>query len=162
MAVGRDASACLLPPAALPAATAEHLVSVRHDAQVDHFVGRLHVGPRRLELAASSLMGMPLFSIRFDGQAVRFEPKTMRLPANLVVLVLEAALADPARLQPRLHGLTLKVTRSDGMEIRTLTEHGHLVARIQRSASPLPQARLVIDLAPIHTVLRLDPLPEAR
>ncbi len=158
VAVGPHGAACLLPPAALPATDANHLVSVRHDGRTRHFVGRLHVDDKVLELAASSLLGMPLFTIRFDGKSVHASPERKELPADLVAVVLEAALADPARLRPRLTGLRLAVHDTGSGQTRTLTERGRTVARIERSDGPLAQARLVIHIDPVDTVLTLTPL----
>lgn len=158
VAVGPRGSMCLLPPAALPATNVDHLVSVRHGDRTRQFVGRLHIDNRRLELAASSLFGIPLFTISFDGETVRAVPMQKGLPANLVVVVLETALADPARLRPHLTGLTLDVSHSNAGQTRILSENGREVARIERSNGPLAKAHMTIHILPAHTTLTLTPL----
>lgn len=156
--IGPFGQACPLPPAALPAADARHIVSVTHAGDRQTFMGRLQIDANTLRLAGFSLFGTHLFTITYDGHDIVSQPQRPELHADLIVVMLEAALADPAALRPRLHGLTLKVSRTGKGETRDLLEHGHLVAHIERSKGPLAEARVVMHIVPADTVLVLRPI----
>lgn len=160
--IGPWGAACLLPPSALPAVQAEHIVSVEHDATKDTFLGRLGIDDQTMRLAAASLFGTHLFTLRWDGEQVAMDPPREGMHPDLIVAMLQVAVADPERLRPRLHGLDLTVQpTAGGGEVRELHEHGRLVARIRKSAAPLDRATLSIDIPPVDMHLRLEPM-EAR
>lgn len=157
--IGPYGAACLLPPSALPEVQAQHVVSIEHDGRKDTFLGRLGIDHEQLRLAGASLFGTHLFSIRWDGTSVSMQPPREAMHPDLVVAMLQAAIADPDILRPRLHGITLSVRQVDGGgEVRELHEHGHLVARVQKDAGPLAAARLVIEMPPAHMRLVLEPV----
>ncbi len=157
--IGPFGGACLLPPAALPAVRASHIVNIVHEEQKDTFLGQLRVDHQTMRLAASSLFGTHLFTIDWDGHRVSVQPPREGLRPKLITAMLEAAIADPARLRPQLHGIELAVSKhADGSEVRELREHGRLVARIQRSSGGLDQAYLSIDIAPAKLHLELKPM----
>lgn len=156
--IGPAGAFCPLPPSALPAVTANHLVTVTHEGEEHTFLGRLHVDDKALRLAGSSLFGTHLFTITWDGRTIGSEPPEPKMHPDLIVAMLEASLADPARLRPRLHGMELTVEQKDGAEIRELHEHGHLVAHIERRGASLAEADLSIHLPPAHLTLVLKPL----
>ncbi len=159
--IGPAGAFCPLPPAALPAVTASHLVTVTHGDETQTFLGRLRIDGETLRLAGASLFGTHLFTITWDGRAVASEPPEPAMHPELVVAMLQVALADPAQLRPRLHGMQLVLGREGDRAIRELHEHGHLVARIERRGTPLAKATLSIRIPPAHLALHLEPLQGA-
>lgn len=159
--VGRNGQVCLLPPAALPAVNAVHLVSIRREGHDDSFMGRLQIDAHALRLAGFSLFGTNLFNIEYDGHRITSQPDSDTLHADTLVVMLELALADPAALQSRLHGLTLETRRTDHAEVRELFERGHLIAHIERSDGPIASAHLKIEIPPIKLSVQMTPLGEA-
>lgn len=162
MKIGPVGAFCPLPPSALPAVQASHLVTVTQADQKHTFLGRLGIDSQALRLAGASLFGTHLFTITWDGHAVTSQPPEPKMHPQLVVAMLEIALADPAMLRPRLHGMELTVNQTGDTDIRELHEHGHLVARIERRGTPLTAAHLVIHIPPAHLTLRLQPLQGAK
>lgn len=159
--IGPAGAACLLPPAALPAVQAQHIVTVNHDGKQDTFLGNLSIDHNALRLAGASLFGTHLFTITWDGATIVAEPANAKLRPELVVAMLEVALADPEMLRPHLYGLTLKLGHdADGSGFRELFEHGHLVARIAIGTGPLAKAHLRINVPPAHLTLSLAPLTD--
>lgn len=159
--IGPAGAICLLPPAALPAVQAQHVVRVGHDGKQETFLGRLSIDASALRLAGASLFGTHLFTISWDGASINATPANAKLRPDLVLAMLETALADPALLRPQLYGLTLKQGRgADGGEFRELHEHGHLVTRIEISGTPLAKAHLRISVPPAHLTLDLVPMSE--
>ncbi|HET7370356.1 MAG TPA: DUF3261 domain-containing protein [Gammaproteobacteria bacterium] len=156
--VGPWGQVCPLPPAALPAVDANHIITVTRDGNSQTFLGRLHIGPDALRLAGFSLFGTHLFTISYDGGAVTALPPDIDLHPELVIAMLEAGLATPDEIRPRLHGLTLTVSRTADTEVRELHERGHLVARITRTGAPLAAARVDIEIPPAKLELRLTPV----
>jgi len=155
---GRSGQFCPLPPSALPAVDAGHLVSVTHDGKTDTFMGQLHIDAQALRLAGSSLFGTGLFLMQYDGKALSVQPDTPQLPADKLLVMLELALADPKDIGPRLHDLELNVSRKDGKEVRELAEHGHLIAHIEQDAAPLARRSLSIDIPPLGLTVQMKPL----
>ena len=155
---GRDGQVCLLPPAALPKLDAVHLVTVTRDGHPDSFMGQLHVDDQVLRLAGSSLFGTGLFTLSYDGHAMQAQPDDPQLHADTLVVMLELALADPAVLKPRLHGLDLTVSEAADGEVRDISEHGHAIVHIQRGKGPLPEAALNIDIPPLKISVSMQPL----
>lgn len=150
---------CPLPPAALPAVDAGHTVAITHDGERHTFLGRLQIDSDELRLAAFSLFGTHLFTIAYDGRDIVSRPQRQALHADLIVALLEVALADPKALRPRLHGLTLKIIEKENAEVRKLYERGRLAARIEKeTGEPLSAARLEIEIPPAKLTLRLKPL----
>lgn len=158
--VGRDGQLCLLPPSALPAVDASHVVTVTRAGKQDTFLGRLHIDARALRLAGFSLFGTNLFTLEYDGQTITHHPEQMSLHPELLVVMLEIALADPAALQSRLHHLTLTVNESGDMQTRELFESGHLIARIEETGRPLAAARIRIAIPPANLSVQLTPLAD--
>ena len=157
--IGPFGAACLLSPAALPALRASHVVTIVHEDKKDTFLGQLRVDRNAMRLAASSLFGTHLFTINWDGQTVSVQPPREGLRPKLIAVMLQAAIADPARLRPQLHGMELAVSHeADGSEVRELREQGRLVARIRRSHASLDRAHLTIDIAPAKLHLDLQPM----
>jgi len=156
--IGPAGAVCPLPPSALPKVEASHLVTVTHQGQSHTFLGRLGIDDKTLRLAGASLFGTHLFTITWDGQAVTSQPPEPNMHPKLMVAMLEVALADPAVLRSRLHGMTLTLERNNGVETRELVEHGHLVAHIERRGETLAAARLSIRIPPADLTLQLKPL----
>jgi hypothetical protein len=152
---GRSGQVCLLPPAALPQLDAVHLVSVTHQGRTDTFLGQLHIDPKALRLAGSSLFGTGLFTLSYDGQELRVEPETKDLPADKLVVMLELALVDPAQLRPRLHGLALTVQDIPKGQVREITESGRLITRVVRGNGPLKEADVSIDIPPLGLSVKM-------
>ncbi|HEX7341992.1 MAG TPA: DUF3261 domain-containing protein [Rhodanobacteraceae bacterium] len=161
VAIGPAGAVCPLPPAQLPALSARHVVTVTHAGQSHTFLGRLHIGRDALRLAGASLFGTHLFTLTWDGHAVSMQPIQSKLRPKLMLVMLEMALADPAALKPRLHGLVLKLSGTADDEVRALYEHGHLVARVERRGASLASAHVVMSIPPAKLVLRLAPLDGA-
>jgi hypothetical protein len=155
---GRSGQFCPLPPAALPAVDAGHLVSVTRDGHTDSFMGQLHIDAQALRLAGSSLFGTGLFLMQYDGQKLSVQPELPQLPADKLLVMLELALADPQDIGPRLHDLELNVSHVDGKEVRELAEHGHLIARVVRDDKPLSQTTLSIEIPPLNLTVTMRPL----
>lgn len=159
--IGPAGAACLLPPTALPALQAQHIVTVIHDGKRDTFLGRLSIDRNALRLAGASLFGTHLFTITWDGATIVAEPANAKLRPELILAMLEVAVAEPPLLRPQLHGLTLKLDHGgDGSESRELYEHGRLVARIEIRGAPLAEAHLRISVPPAHLELNLAPLTD--
>ena len=159
---GRDGQVCLLPPSALPKLDAVHLVTVTRDGQPQSFMGQLHIDDQGLKLAGSSLFGTGLFTLSYDGHTIEAQPDNPELHADTLVVMLELALADPAALKPRLHGLDLTVNETPQGEVRDLSEHGHAIVHILRGKGPLPEAPLSVDIPPLKISVTMQPLaPQA-
>ena len=155
---GRDGQVCLLPPAALPKLDAVHMVTVTRDGRPDSFMGQLHIDEKDLRLAGSSLFGTGLFTLSYDGRRIQAQPDDPDLHAGTLVVMLELALADPAALQPRLHGLELTVSETPQGEVRDVSEADHAIVHILRGKGPLPEAPLSIDIPPLKLSVSMQPL----
>jgi hypothetical protein len=157
---GRDGQVCLLRPASLPALDATHIVTVTRDGHPDTFLGQLHIDADVLRLAGSSLFGTGLFTLSYDGHVITSEPQDPDLHADALVVMLELALADPAVIKPRLHGLDMSVSNDAQGETRDISERGHLIVHIERSAGPMAQARLKIDIPPLKVSVDMKPMSQ--
>ncbi|HEX4300924.1 MAG TPA: DUF3261 domain-containing protein [Gammaproteobacteria bacterium] len=156
---GRDGQVCLLPPAALPKLDATHIVTVTRDGKPDSFLGQLHIDDQALRLAGSSLFGTDLFTLSYDGKTLKAEPDSPQLHADTLVVMLELALADPAEIKPRLHGLDMTVSSTATGEVRDISERGHPIVHIERSAGPLAQATLTMVIPPLQVSVTMRPVP---
>ena len=156
---GRDGQVCLLPPSALPKLDATHLVTVTREGQPNNFLGQLHIDDQVLRLAGSSLFGTGLFDVSYDGKTLKAEPDDPQLHADTLVVMLELALADPAEIKPRLHGLDMTVNSTGAGETRDISERGQPIVHIERSAGPLAQATLKIEIPPLQVSVKMDPMP---
>lgn len=156
--LGHAGQFCPLPPAQLPAASATHLVTIRHDGREDTFMGQLQIDTDTLRLAGSSLFGTSLFTIDYDGQRITQHPAQTPMHAELLVTMLELTLADPAALRERLHGLSLEVSDQDHTQTRELFERGHLIAHIERADAPLAEARVNITIPPAKLSVQMTPI----
>lgn len=156
--IGPVGAVCPLPPTALPAVQASHIVTITRGAEKQTFLGRLAIDSQALRLAGASLFGTHLFTITWDGHAIVSQPPEPKMRPDLVVAMLQLALADPAKMRPRLHRMVLKLARDGDSDVRELYEHGHLVARIERRGTPLATAHLFIQIPQAGLTLRLDPL----
>ncbi|HVC38107.1 MAG TPA: DUF3261 domain-containing protein [Gammaproteobacteria bacterium] len=157
--VGRSGRVCLLAPAALPAVRATHIVEIRRNGHEDTFLGQLQIDAHALRLAGTSLFGINLFTIVYDGHTIDSQPPQMKLHPGMLVVMLELTLADPAELENRLHNLTLKVHTSDHGQVRELFERGHLIARIERSDAALAAARINIEIPADKLSVQMTPIP---
>lgn len=158
---GRDGQLCLLPPAALPAVEGSHMVKVTHEGHEDAFMGLLHIDAHTLRLAGLTLFGTELFELSFDGRQVTSVPAGGELKPELLVVILELALADPAELQGRLHGLTLSVNSAAGVETRELHEGDRLIAHLERRGATLEDSDIRIDIPPAKVSVEISPLAGA-
>lgn len=158
MLIGRDGQVCLLAPAALPEVDARHLITVTRDGKKHTFMGVLRIDANFLRLAGFSLFGTSLFNISWNGHTLDVRPPQRDWHADTLVTMVELAIADPMRLRHRLHGLTLEVHHTDRGQVRKLFEHGHLRARIEKSAGPLARAHLRVDILPIDVSVRMKPI----
>jgi hypothetical protein len=156
---GRDGQVCLLPPSVLPKLDAAHIVTVTRGGKPDSFLGQLHIDDQVLRLAGSSLFGTGLFTLSYDGKILKAEPDSPQLHADTLVVMLELALADPAVIKPRLHGLDMSVTTTAAGEVRDISERGQPIVHITRSAGPLAQADLDIEIPPLDISVRMRPVP---
>lgn len=157
---GRSGQFCPLPPAALPALDGSHLVSVTRAGHTDSFMGQLHIDPQALRLAGASLFGTGLFLMQYDGKQLSVQPELPQLPTDKLLVMLELSLAEPDRLRPQLRDLELTVTKADGKEVRELTEHGHLIARIEQDMAPLARRNMRINIPPLDLSVQMKPLAE--
>ncbi|HEX6550030.1 MAG TPA: DUF3261 domain-containing protein [Gammaproteobacteria bacterium] len=158
--IGHDGQFCLLAPALLPPLTATHLVTVQHDDREDTFMGQLQIDSHALRLAGLSLFGTSLFTLEYNGHIIIKHPAQMDLHPELLVAMLELALADPAALRPRLQNLSLNLSQSGDSQIRELFEHGHLIARIVKTAGPLTDAHIDIAIPLAKLAVRMSPLDD--
>ncbi|HET7570702.1 MAG TPA: DUF3261 domain-containing protein [Gammaproteobacteria bacterium] len=156
--LGPNSHFCLLPPTALPQVSAAHLVTIRRNGERQTFMGHLQIDDQALRLAASSLFGAGLFTITWDGHSVTSGPQEARVHPDLIVAMLELAIADPATLRPRLHNLALKLSHRG--EQRNLYAGGRLVAHIVTGSQPLSAAHIVMTIPPAHMTLVLKPVSE--
>jgi len=155
---GHDGQICLLPPAALPALEGSRMVKVVHGGREDAFLGVLHIDAKDLRLAGFSLFGTSLFELSFDGTRSTMVPAGGDLKPEILVAMLELALADPKPLQDRLHGLTLMVTDQAGVETRDLSESGHPIAHLERHGASLTDADIRIDIPPAGLTVEMSPI----
>ncbi|HSN18271.1 MAG TPA: DUF3261 domain-containing protein [Gammaproteobacteria bacterium] len=153
--LGRNGQVCLLPPSALPAMDAVHLVSVTREGQTDAFMGQLHIDADALHLAGSSLFGTGLFTLSYDGARVTVQPDEQQFPAEKLVVMLELALLPPDELRPRLHDLELVVSETAAGEVRDVSERGHLIVHIVRGGGPLAEAPLQMDVPPLKLSVKM-------
>jgi hypothetical protein len=160
--IGHTGQFCALAPAQLPAVRATHIVTINHDGQQDTFMGELQIDQHSLRLAGFSLFGTSLFTIEYDGNHITQLPKQTPIHAELLVTMLELALADPAILRERLHNLSLEVSAQDHIQTRELFEHGHLIARVERTDGPLTTAHIRIAIPLAKLSVQMDPLEAGR
>ncbi len=156
---GRDGQVCPLPPSALPKFDATHIVTVTRDGKPDSFLGQLHIDSQILRLAGSSLFGTDLFTLSYDGKTLKAEPDSPQLHADTLVVMLELALADPAEIKSRLHGLDMTVSSTATAEVRDISERGRPIVHIERGAGPLAQATLDIEIPPLAVSVKMRPVP---
>jgi len=155
---GGGGGLCLLPPSALPAVEAAHLVQFDHADQHESFIGHLHIDAASQRLAALSLFGSHLFTIAWDGHAVGGTNADAKLRPALLVAMLQLAVADPERLRTHLHGFTLTEQSQAGYSLRELSRHGRLAVRIERHGATLATATLDISVPRAKLELHLKPL----
>ena len=158
---GRDGQLCLLPPASLPPVEGSHLIKVMHDGQEDAFIGLLHIDDHALRLAGLSLFGTSLFNIEYDGETIKSAPTQGSLKPDMLIAMLELAIADPTLLQDRLHGLSLKVDSGGGMQIRDVSEGAHLIAHVEDSGASLAESTIRIQIPPLKVSVEMTPMTGA-
>lgn len=159
VALAPGASVCLLAPAVLPQLELRHLVQLEHENRHETFIGQVRVDARALHLAAVSPFGAHLFSVRWDGVTATLTPPRTPLRPELLVALLQLALADPAALRPQLRGMTLRVDAGErGTEVRELRRGEALLGRIVRRGDLAADGRLDVLLERSQLRLRLTPL----
>lgn len=158
MRLGRAGEFCPLPPSELPALDGRRMVTVTHDGKEDSFLGLLHVDTQVLRLAGLSLFGTPLFTLSYGGHGVVVQSEGSDLQPERTLAMLELAMADPAKLEPRLKGLTLKLGTQDGAETRDLYEDGQPIVHVRRTPGPLAGAALRIEVPPAKLTVSMQPL----
>lgn len=159
--LGQDGVFCALPPAALPAVSATHLVTVIHAGESQSFIGRLQIDAQHLRLAGLSLFGTELFTLDYDGRQLTSHSADSKLRPELLLAMLELTLAPAAELPPQLRNLRLSVSTEGARQVREFTSHGRLVARIEISGSTLSTADINIVIPPAKLALQLTPLAAA-
>lgn len=144
---------CPLPPAALAPRTAAALVTVSRAHNVDQYLGQLVVTAHRLTLALTSLAGIPLATISWDGRQIEIRPKRSSFKPGLMTALLEFTIAPPSALQSNLHGLKLAIERTPTGSDRRVTSNGKLVVLAHLSSSAtnisVPRMDLKITLEPV-------------
>ncbi|MDE1886881.1 MAG: DUF3261 domain-containing protein [Gammaproteobacteria bacterium] len=156
--LGPDGVFCALPPAALPAVSANHVVRVTHAGQSQTFLGRLQIDAHHLRLAGLSLFGTTLFTLDYDGQQLTSHSAGGSLRPELLLAMLELTVAPARELPPQLHNLSLRVSTAGDRQVRALWNHGRLIARIEKSTGPLNQAHISIVIPGAKLSLQLTPL----
>ncbi|HVA56063.1 MAG TPA: DUF3261 domain-containing protein [Gammaproteobacteria bacterium] len=156
--VGHSGHVCLLAPETLPAVHAIHIVDIRRDGHEEIFLGQLQIDAHALRLAGTSLFGINLFTIVYDGHTIKSQPPHMKFHPDMLVVMLELTLADPAELENRLRNLTLKVSSSAHGQVRELYERGHLIVRIEKSDAPLAEARIKIEISTDNLSIEMTPI----
>ncbi|MGH8378687.1 MAG: DUF3261 domain-containing protein, partial [Gammaproteobacteria bacterium] len=150
---------CLLPPAMLPALDGVRMVTIEHDGKKQMFIGQLHIDAQAIRLAGSSLFGPSLFTVSYDGHALKSEPAGGPQRADLLIAMLELVMADQRDLQTAMQDLTLTQTvAANGMRVRELFQRDRLVAHIEISAGPLTQASIRFNIPPAHVSVWMQPL----
>lgn len=156
--LGHDGVFCALPPSALPAASASHLVTVTHAGQSRTFLGRLQIDAHHLRLAGLSLFGTALFTLDYDGRQLTSHSAAGNLRPELLLAMLELTVAPAGELPPQLHDLTLTVSAAGDRQVRELWNQGRLVARIEKTRGPLNGAHISIVIPIAKLALQLTPL----
>lgn len=156
--LGHDGVFCALPPSALPAASASHLVTVTHAGQSRTFLGRLQIDAHHLRLAGLSLFGTALFTLDYDGRQLTSHSAAGNLRPELLLAMLELTVAPAGELPPQLHDLTLTVSAAGDRQVRELWNQGRLVARIEKARGPLNRAHISIVIPIAKLALQLTPL----
>lgn len=103
---------CLLPPAAMQMDEKARLVHVQGADFEQYFVSRIAVRHSQLVMNASSLLGQPLFEIRYAEQeygesAVTMTPASAPVRADWLLAILQIAEADLNDLRGTLSGATV-------------------------------------------------------
>lgn len=162
--LGHDGVFCALPPSALPAVTASHLVTVTHAGQSQTFLGRLQIDAYHLRLAGLSLFGTALFNLDYDGRQLTSHSAGGNLRPELLLAMLELAVAPANELPPQLHDLSLTVSAAGDRQVRELWHQGRLIARIEKTGGALNTAHINIVIPGAELSLQLTPLgdPGAR
>ncbi len=155
---GHDGVFCALPPAALPAVSASHVVSVTHAGQSQTFLGRLQIDAHHLRLAGLSLFGTALFTLDYDGQQLTSHSTAGNLRPELLLAMLELTVAPAKELPPQLHNLSLRVRTAGDRQVRELWNQGRLIVRIEKSTGALNEAHISIVIPPAKLSLQLTPL----
>ncbi len=146
---------CLLAPAALASQDGTDLVTVTRRGKAEHYVGQLSITPARIELALTSLAGVSLATVSWDGSAAKIRaPKGTRLDPRQLVALLELTLAPPDVLRSALHGLELSLVETAAGHERRLSADGKLVARAVAAQDgttqiEVPRAALTLVLRPV-------------
>ena len=156
--LGHDGVFCPLPPAALPAVSVSHLVTVMHAGHAQTFIGRLQIDAHHLRLAGLSLFGTELFRLDYDGRHIASHSVRGNLHPEWLLAILELTLAPAAELPPQLHNLTFTVGPPGARQVRELWESGQLLVRIETTAGPLASAQIRIAIPPAKLTLLLMPL----
>ena len=149
---------CPLPPASLPTVSASHIVTVMRAGHSQTFIGRLQIDAHNLRLAGLSLFGTELFTLNYDGKHIASHSVYGDLHPDLLLAMLELALAPAAALPPQLHRLTFTVSSAGAGQVRELWESGRLIMRIQTTAGPLASAQIRITIPPAKLAMQLMPL----
>ncbi|MDE2069950.1 MAG: DUF3261 domain-containing protein [Gammaproteobacteria bacterium] len=159
--LGHNGVFCALPPAALPAVSASHLVTVTHAGQSQTFLGRLQIDAHHLRLAGLSLFGTALFNLDYDGQQLTSHSAAENLRPDLLLTMLELTVAPAEALPPQLHDLSLTVSAAGDRQVRELWNQGRLIARIEKTHGPLNKAHISIVIPVAKLSLQLTPLAAA-
>lgn len=151
---------CLLPPAALPNDPAPKLVHVTLPDSEWHMVSRLAVNETELVLIADSLLGQPLFRVRYSADAsggftFHHSPAETPVQPEWLVAVLQLAYAEIDALNQALRGadliarndtrrlqrgtrLLLEMKTTDGKMEITLPQQGVTLRISSLSSEPTP------------------------
>jgi hypothetical protein len=158
VAFTHGAGMCLLPPSALPAVEAAHLVQLDGANRHESFIGHLHIDHATQRMAALSLFGSHLFTVSWDGHAIDGGAANAKLKPAMLVAMLQLAVADPAVLRTQLYGFALSEQTTPDHSLRELRRHGQLAVRIERRGATLATSTLDISVPRAQLHLHLKPL----
>ncbi|MHB1544777.1 MAG: DUF3261 domain-containing protein [Gammaproteobacteria bacterium] len=159
VSLGNSGRIRLLPPKDLPEIDGAHMVTLVRNGKKMMFIGQLRIDSRVIRLDGSSLFGLSLFEVSYNGHTLQSKSAgTFTHPAILVAM-LDLILAKRHVLQGALRDLSLQQdSGSDGMRIRNIYEQGHLVMHIEISNAHVGQASIRLDLPAEHLSVLMQPL----
>lgn len=152
---GSGSAFCLLPPAALRPIRLTHLVQISRPDGEQSFISRLRVDDQVMRLAAASLFGPNLFSLRYDGHTLTRHGGDAKLRPIYLLAVMQFVMNSPAQLKPALHGLH---EQRDANGERCLLNHGTRVVCVRQEGANLHTARLTISMPSAGIKMTLKPI----
>lgn len=161
VALGLGQQFCLLPPTKLPVLTASHIVEYKHGTEVQSFLGQMLTDGHHFTLVTASLLGPTLFTVDFNGARIVTTPAEGPWHGDLLLALMELALADEKDLAPALKGLSLKQTPVGAGWQREVYSGERLLVSVDTDKPSFPSAQVRIEIPSEQVTVTLQPIPES-